>query len=247
MVAAASRWLGRPPSRVIRAADPREASLVAALLARRRPAYIVCEVVEEPLRAELARPVDDAAFARAWALVSGAPPGPWALALPRPPLTASTWWLCGQVAVMVEPPLCERRDAAGRLHAADGPALAWPRFEVHAWHGVWLPPAWRGTEPEPLAVVALEDARLRRALIDKIGLARMLGAAPVRVVDRERDRALLRLDLAGDEPVVALEVRCPSTGLAHLLRVPPATRTCAEAVAWTFGLSESAFRPARET
>jgi uncharacterized protein DUF6745 len=44
----------------------------------------------------------------------------------------------------------------------------------------------------------------------------------------------------------------PTTAIAaaagiYLLRVPPTTRTCHEAVGWTFGMSGDEYRPASET
>jgi hypothetical protein len=33
----------------------------------------------------------------------------------------------------------------------------------------------------------------------------------------------------------------------HLLRVPPTVRSCAEAVAWTFGMEASEYAPVQET
>mgnify|MGYP001616111630 CR=1 FL=1 len=47
-------------------------------------------------------------------------------------------------------------------------------------------------------------------------------------------------------PIVAVRVTCPSTGHVYLLRVPPETVTCQEAVAWTFGLSSLGYQPTVE-
>lgn len=49
------------------------------------------------------------------------------------------------------------------------------------------------------------------------------------------DRELLRVDLAGEEALVCVSVRCPSTGRQYLLRVPPTMTSCHAAVAWTAG------------
>ena len=56
---------------------------------------------------------------------------------------------------------------------------------------------------------------------------------------------LLRVQTAGwaDEPLVAVEVRCPSTGHVYHLTVPPRTRTCAEGVAWCAGMDVTVYRP----
>ena len=55
-----------------------------------------------------------------------------------------------------------------------------------------------------------------------------------------------------EEPVVMVEVQNSTpepdgTRKTYYLRVPPNLRTAREAVAWTFGLSGSQYRPERET
>jgi hypothetical protein len=55
-----------------------------------------------------------------------------------------------------------------------------------------------------------------------------------------------------EEPVVMVEVKNSTpepdgTRKTYFLRVPPNLRTAREAVAWTFGLAGSEYRPDRET
>jgi hypothetical protein len=57
---------------------------------------------------------------------------------------------------------------------------------------------------------------------------------------------LLRRETIG-EPVVAVAVRCPSTGSEYMLRVPPTTKTAREGVAWTFGLAADAYQPSAQS
>lgn len=73
-----------------------------------------------------------------------------------------------------------------------------------------------------------------------------------RVLDEDVDaagmpRRLLRVPVPGQEPVIAVEVRDPSTGSTYYLTVPPSTRTCHEAVAWTFFQRPEEYWPAIQT
>lgn len=95
-----------------------------------------------------------------------------------------------------------------------------------------------------LPVQAVVAARMD---IERIGLERLFAGTIAHLLDEDRDSLLLRLDPQGDEPIVALQVRCPSTGHRHLLRVPPLTASCQEAVAWTFDVRPGAYRPLRES
>lgn len=94
--------------------------------------------------------------------------------------------------------------------------------------------------------------RVRRRLIAWVGLRRLRSLVTSAVVDRDQDaqgmqRRLLVWDFVDDEPVVAVEVVCPSTGQDYLLRVPPTVRYCADAVAWTFEMSVGSYHPQFET
>jgi hypothetical protein len=79
----------------------------------------------------------------------------------------------------------------------------------------------------------LDPVRLSCAACGTLGLAR-----------KKLPRRLLSRKLEGDEPMVLLEVTCPSTGKQTLLRVPPDTRTCHAAAAWVAGFDDPAqYRP----
>lgn len=134
----------------------------------------------------------------------------------------------------------------------------------------WLPPGvraaqlrWRGMpideriafRPETITAEEVLDevnAERRRVLLERMGYERFLGQARAEVLDRDRDaggeRRLLRVPLAGDEPLVCVSVICPSTGRQYLLRVPPNTRTCRKAVAWVAGFDNpNDYRPIAES
>src|SRR5262249_12533044 len=83
-------------------------------------------------------------------------------------------------------------------------------------------------------ILSEENVERRRVLLERFGLDRFLAAARAEVLDSDRDaggeRRLLRVPLPGDEPLVCVLVRCPSTGGRYTLRVPPTMRTCRQAV-----------------
>jgi hypothetical protein len=156
--------------------------------------------------------------------------------------------LSGGPALLVPRPIL--RLDGDLLHSADGPAVEWPggsRF--------WF---WRGVEVPERAVMrpesltrrdALEepDLETRRALIERMGAPRFFFGAPARVRHIDRGRTLWEVEVPGDEPVVAVQVRCPSTGHDYTLRVPPDITTCDEALAWTFNLPPNGYLPRVET
>ena len=122
---------------------------------------------------------------------------------------------------------------------------------------------WRGIqvshrvvfEPHTLTpeeILGERNAEVRRVMMERFGYERLFDAAEAEVMDRDRDaggeRRLMRIQVENDEPLVCVAVQCPSTGHKFVLRVPPTTRNCAQAVAWTAGFDNPAdYRPMRET
>jgi uncharacterized protein DUF6745 len=169
--------------------------------------------------------------------------------------SAGWWWPHRGGVVLCERPCRLERDAQGRLHAADGPAVQYPDgWAIWAWHGVRVS-RQAIEQPEQLRaaeVLAEPDAEVRRVLIERLGTDRFLRDAGALRVAEDEAGILWRLDLPDDEPLVCVEVTNATPGpdaifRRHVLRVPPDVRTPREAVAWTFGVSEDEYRPLRET
>ncbi|BBA95632.1 hypothetical protein RVR_564 [Actinacidiphila reveromycinica] len=197
--------------------------------------------------------------------VLGQHDAPWLAAFPadRAPLdglaevcrTAGWWWPFARVAVVSERPVALHRDEAGRLDHGEGPALAYPDgFALHAWRGMPVSAAFlaelRTLTPDRIR--AEENAELRRVMLEYYGYDRYLTESGARPLHRDETGVLWRIDLAGDEPVVMVEVvnstpEPDGTHRTYWLRVPPATRTARAGVAWTFGVSEEEYRPMRQT
>ena len=107
--------------------------------------------------------------------------------------------------------------------------------------------------PETLSgreIMQVRNVQRRRVLLDRIGIEKFLADVGGLVLDRDQDaggeRTLIRVPFDDDEDLVAVLVKCPSTGGSYALRVPPHLRSCREAVAWTAGLNVNEYRPIQE-
>jgi Domain of unknown function (DUF6745) len=176
--------------------------------------------------------------------------------------SAGPWWALDGLAIVSERPLVLRRDDRGRPHCADGPAIAWADgLEGFAWHGVAVEP-WVIRDPGRITVAMIDGERnveVRRVLVERFGEERLIREGGAELVDADDVGRLWRRHLdppvrwgRREEPVVMVEVANATpepdgTRKTYLLRVPPAMRTAREAVAWTFGLSGTQYRPERET
>jgi hypothetical protein len=112
---------------------------------------------------------------------------------------------------------------------------------------------WRGIgissdiafQPESIAlndIFSEPNAALRRVLLERYGFERFMNAANTEVLDHDEDkggdRRLLMCQMNGDERLVCLQVKCPSTAAVYILRVPPEMETCRHAAAWIAGFDE---------
>lgn len=96
------------------------------------------------------------------------------------------------------------------------------------------------------------NAEVRRVMLERMGYEKFLDEAEAKTLDCDRDaggqRRLLRVELAGDEPLVCLSCFCPSTGRQYMLRVPPRTDSCHAAAAWLAGFDNpDDYQPVIET
>ncbi|GAA3069099.1 hypothetical protein GCM10017600_22190 [Streptosporangium carneum] len=169
--------------------------------------------------------------------------------------SAGWWWPFERVALVCERPAELRRDDSGRLHGVEGPALSFPDgFALHAWHGMPVPEDFGASIAglTPQRIRAEENAELRRVMLEHFGYDRYLAESGATPLHRDETGVLWRVDLSDDEPVVMVEVvnstaEPDGTFRTYWLRVPPTTRTAREGVAWTFGVPEADYHPAKET
>ena len=145
-------------------------------------------------------------------------------------------------------------DAEGRLHNETGPAVRYSDgYEVYAWHGVSVP------KEIPLGQFSAKDiddernAELRRIRLEKFTEARYVVEGGGEILQSDDAGILYRKAINGEpEPMVMVRVvnSTPEPDgefRTYWLRVPPATKTAREGVAWTFGLTEKQYQPMIET
>jgi hypothetical protein len=182
-------------------------------------------------------------------------------------LSAWWWWLDPRFALACERPKAIHLEEAdpdnrgfSRLHSEHGPAIVWP----NGW-GMWFIHGVRVTRqvveaPETLTVEQIlneKNATVRRVMIDRFGTTRLLLQGQASVIDTDvdqfgRPRVLSRLHLPDDEDLVMVQVTnttldADGTHRDYYLRVPPVTSSCADAVAWSFGMTAAEYAPAQET
>lgn len=109
--------------------------------------------------------------------------------------------------------------------------------------------------PERLSgneVLTETNVERRRVMLERLGYERFLADVSVEVLHQDSDlggvRRLLRAPVPDDEPLVCLDVQCPSTGRRYLLRVPPNMKICHQAAAWVAGFDDpTRYQPQMET
>ena len=163
------------------------------------------------------------------------------------------WWWCYEnyVVISERPTVCRMTEQEGRLHCADGPALAFgDGYSLYRWHGVAVPDDVI-MHPETITVARIDaetNAEVRRVLMERYGESRYLadsGAAPIHT---DGYGTLFRKEIPGNEPLVMVRVinSTPEPDghkKTYMLRVPPTIETAHAAVAWTFGLEAKDYHP----
>lgn len=126
-----------------------------------------------------------------------------------------------------------------QLHREDGPAIEYEDGSgIFYWHGMWVPRELVETDKLTIEQILTErNAEIRRLMIERYGQERFICDAKAEVLDKRGDDELIKIPLEGDPEgaLVALKVRCPSSGAIYVLRVPPGQTKVPSALAWTFG------------
>jgi hypothetical protein len=133
--------------------------------------------------------------------------------------------------------------------------LPWSLRSVRVlWHGVEVTDRV-AFDPESITadeILGERNQALRSVLLARMGMERFFEEAGAQTVHQDQDRGgtrrLLRIEAGLGEPIVCVDVRCPSTGKQYLLRVPPDMQTCRQAIAWTAGYrNPNRYHPVVET
>lgn len=136
-----------------------------------------------------------------------------------------------------------------RLHCATGPALAYrDGLTVHMWKGVPIPGSLT-ENPSRITARTIDrelDPVVRRCMIDIITPERYIAMGSAVRISQDDTGTLWRKLWWGFDAWAAVEVvngtpEPDGTRKHYYLQVPPTVRTAREAVAWTYGLSESQY------
>ena len=150
-------------------------------------------------------------------------------------------------------------DERGRLHNPQGAAMVFrDGHKIYAWHGVRVP-SFVVDAPEKITPDTVNqeiNAEVRRVMLLRYpgGQGKYLLDANAKILDEDQDshglRTLFFCELAGDEPLVMVRVHCVRKDKqvdVYFLRVPPGTKTCKDAVAWTFPTENALYVPVFES
>ena len=174
--------------------------------------------------------------------------------------TGWQWWH-SDVLALSDRPLFIKRNAAGRLHSDEGPAIEYrDGWSIYAWHGYRLPDTHyhlitARDKITPAMIEAEPNAELRRIALEIFGFDRFFEARGGKVIDKDevfgRPRRLLELKLKG-EKIRVMDVYNGSlepdgTRRRFMLGAVAGVNTVHEAVAASYGLNPGAYREAVRT
>jgi hypothetical protein len=151
-----------------------------------------------------------------------------------------------KVCIVSRKPLAVRTRADRRgvkvIHAEGQPAIDYGHdFQIWAYDGVRLTNPRYHSHPnqwEAKWLLEEKNAELRRVLIQALGAGRIFSELGGKVLDSWQSSQqgvyeLVKLEQSIDvEPYVMVKMTCPSTGLLHAHRVPPAMTSAREAISW---------------
>lgn len=152
-----------------------------------------------------------------------------------------------------------KRDPQGRLHAVDGPALAYPDgWAIYAIRGTHVPAEWvlNKNSLDPRLALTEPNLERRAAVATLLGWHKIMGMLKPKVIDdrtvsveqllamvkdgHNDDGRLLEVELPDEGTARFLEVICPAHAEEkRYLRVPREMRTAREASRWTYGVDAS--------
>ena len=158
------------------------------------------------------------------------------------------------IVIACERPTKIHRDRQGRLHNLAGPSIEFADgWGVYCANGISVRPSII-TQPESIraAEIIMEwNLELRRIMLEQCGIERFIKDSGAQLLSEDKYGSLYSLPMERDAfNMVRVRNSTPEPDGSHriyFIAVPPDTKTAHEAVAWTFGLSESEYAPAVET
>jgi hypothetical protein len=97
-------------------------------------------------------------------------------------------------------------------------------------------------------ITSCKNAEIRRLLLERFGYERFLAEMGGKTIHQDGDSSLIEIVWHKDEEKLKLvRVKDSSTERYYVLRVLPSVKTCRQAIAWSFGKSETEYQPIKET
>lgn len=165
-----------------------------------------------------------------------------------------------RVMVLMARPLVVRTDERGFWHSRTGPAVLWPSGRREYYLHDRKVPRWMVEHPEwvPIRKIKKEsNAEVRRLLIDayieRHGHKRFIERYGAKLVHEDDVGKLWGVPgrVVGYSMTLAEVLnKTPEPGgtfRTYFIPTPPHMRTCREAIAWTFGMSEDEYRLTAES
>jgi hypothetical protein len=165
------------------------------------------------------------------------------------------WWALEDICVITARPVRMRTNKQGRLHSNRGPALLYPdSWGLYAWNGLPVPPRFISFTRNMNShdIVQEQNVELRRMMLEAYGMEAFMLSSGARKVQQDDCGELWKQEMPEDEPLVMVRVTNSSPEpeghlKKYFIRVPPATRTAREGVAWTFGMGPQEYNPKKQT
>jgi hypothetical protein len=152
--------------------------------------------------------------------------------------SCSWWWPFEKIAVVSNRPELISWNANKVLHNATGPSVRFrDGWSIYSLNGIRMEP-WHVETPaekiDPVAILKEKNVDRRRELIRKVGIERLIGNLPHRILDTQGDYSLLSVDLSDTlKDCRYLKMLNPSIKIWHVEgveRTDPAT--VQEALNW---------------
>ncbi len=166
-------------------------------------------------------------------------------------------------AVICRKPKYIKRDEQGRLHSTNSPAVEWINGDKHYFvKGIEVPESWIEDKVTLKDIKDASNAELRRIAMELYGYKEYVIDIGAQKIATDKWGELYKVELEGDEPIVMVSVMnstCEpyqAMGLEqreefrtselinrdawfkrYLLRVPPATQTPLEGLAWSHNMT----------
>jgi hypothetical protein len=96
-------------------------------------------------------------------------------------------------------------------------------------------------------ILGIRNSAVRKICLDEFGYERFLSQVEHKVIEKDGDYELVRIDWnRQEEPIYLVKVKCHSTGAYYTLRVPPTVKSIKAAIAWTFHMDKDQYNPVQE-